>query len=70
MRLWSWRRSTPTPVPDVAPPHYASITDVGRSRTSNQDEAAAAELPDGSLLLLVADGVGGAPGGEVASAAT
>ena len=46
------------------------MTDIGRARKANQDEALSLELPDGAVLLLVADGVGGAPGGEVASAAT
>lgn len=36
-------------------------------RAQNQDESMAAELPGGAVLLAVADGVGGAPGGEVAS---
>lgn len=42
-------------------------THIGLVRATNQDVALAEELPDGRLLLLVADGVGGLPGGEVAS---
>jgi PPM family protein phosphatase len=46
---------------------FAARTDVGQVRAQNQDEVAAALLPDGSVLLAVADGVAGSPGGEVAS---
>lgn len=46
---------------------FAARTDVGLLRTQNQDEAVAAELAHGGVLLAVADGVGGAPGGDVAS---
>ena len=42
-------------------------TDIGLVRATNQDVALAAMLPDGRSLLVVADGVGGLPGGEVAS---
>ena len=42
-------------------------TERGLVRPSNEDVAVAAQLPDGSRLLVVADGVGGYPGGEVAS---
>ena len=42
-------------------------TDIGLVRATNQDVAIAQELPDGRSLLVVADGVGGLPGGEVAS---
>ena len=42
-------------------------TEQGLVRESNEDVAAATLLPDGSALLVVADGVGGYPGGEVAS---
>lgn len=45
-----------------------SLTHRGLVRTSNQDAAFARRLPDGSFVLAVADGVGGYPGGEVASA--
>lgn len=46
---------------------FAAQTDVGLLRTQNQDEAVATELPGGAVLLAVADGVGGSPGGDVAS---
>ena len=42
-------------------------TDIGLVRATNQDVALAEMLPDGRSLLVVADGVGGLPGGEVAS---
>ena len=44
-----------------------AATHIGLVRTANQDVALAEELPDGRRLLVVADGVGGLPGGEVAS---
>ena len=47
----------------------AALRDQGLVRPSNQDQALATETPDGWLLLAVADGVGGAAGGEVASSA-
>ncbi len=42
-------------------------TDVGRVRTNNEDSSALAWLPDGSLWVMVADGMGGHEAGEVAS---
>jgi protein phosphatase len=48
----------------------AALTDRGRVRPENQDEARASALADGSALLLVADGLGGEPAGDVASAET
>jgi protein phosphatase len=48
---------------------FFAIIDPGRKRPTNQDQAAAVELRDGRVLLVVADGVGGVPGGEIASAA-
>lgn len=44
-----------------------ALTHIGLVRAANQDVARAEELPDGRALLVVADGVGGIPGGEVAS---
>ena len=44
-----------------------ALTHIGLVRAANQDVALAEELPDGHSLLVVADGVGGIPGGEVAS---
>ena len=42
-------------------------SDRGLLRERNEDAATALTLPDGSLLLAVADGLGGHPGGELAS---
>ena len=44
-----------------------AATHIGLVRETNQDVALAEELPDGRFVLVVADGVGGLPGGEVAS---
>lgn len=65
--------------PDAAPDGLASAwgrTDRGRVRPTNEDsylvaalERTGAHTPPG-LLLVVADGVGGRPGGEIASAVT
>jgi serine/threonine protein phosphatase PrpC len=49
---------------------FAALTDRGRVRPGNQDEARATALPDGAVLLLVADGLGGEPAGDLASAET
>lgn len=49
---------------------HIAVRDTGQVRKSNQDEAASLDLADGTVLLVVADGVGGSPGGDVASAAT
>lgn len=46
---------------------FAAQKDVGLLRTQNQDEAVATELAGGAVLLAVADGVGGSPGGDEAS---
>ena len=42
--------------------HFAARTDVGLTRANNQDSGYA-----GPHLLLVADGMGGAAGGDIAS---
>ena len=44
-----------------------ALSDRGLLRERNEDATAALTLPDGSRLLAVADGLGGLPGGEVAS---
>jgi len=45
-----------------------SATDVGRRRDHNEDAFVTFEAEDGSLVLVVADGMGGHLAGEVASA--
>jgi protein phosphatase len=47
---------------------FAALTDRGQKRAINEDSVLAEELEDGSVLLAVADGVGGLGQGEVASA--
>ncbi|MCA9829708.1 MAG: protein phosphatase 2C domain-containing protein [Dehalococcoidia bacterium] len=49
------------------PDRFFHLTDQGQRRSSNQDHAASVSLPGGYILLVVADGVGGAGGGETAS---
>src|SRR5215471_7250935 len=46
---------------------YHAQTDVGRQRERNEDSHAEYLMPDGSILLLVADGMGGHGHGDVAS---
>lgn len=46
----------------------ASKTDIGLVRNSNQDSYAAGELSDGTAWAVVCDGMGGANGGNIASA--
>jgi protein phosphatase len=59
-------------VPDVrlslgVPLAVGLRTDVGRVRANNEDAAGVRWLDDGSLLVIVADGMGGHEAGEVAS---
>jgi len=54
-----------TPTPRL---RTASLSDVGRVRSANQDEVSEFEGAGGARLLVVADGMGGHAGGEVASA--
>jgi serine/threonine protein phosphatase PrpC len=44
-------------------------TDPGRVREQNEDAFRVSQLPDGSTLLVVCDGMGGHGGGQLASAA-
>lgn len=46
---------------------FFALTDLGRRRSNNQDFAIAETLDGQAVLLVVADGVGGAPAGDVAS---
>ena len=50
------------------PERMAARSDRGLKRPDNQDRALARELPEGSVLAAVADGVGGTGGGGIASA--
>ena len=42
-------------------------TDIGKKRSSNQDEFAICELTDNAVLAVVCDGMGGAKAGNIAS---
>ena len=43
------------------------MTDIGRHRKDNQDSYAIHQWEDGTALLVVCDGMGGAQAGSVAS---
>ena len=45
----------------------AGFTDIGPVRSENQDAWSAVQLPDGATLLVLADGMGGHPGGREAA---
>lgn len=47
--------------------NIAAKTDIGLKRKTNQDRYLVRSLNDGRLLILVADGLGGEPGGQTAS---
>ncbi len=47
--------------------HYANLSNKGKVRNNNEDYAASRINPYGNLLLVVADGMGGANKGEYAS---
>ena len=46
---------------------YSGLTDLGRQREKNEDSHAEYPMADGSILLIVADGMGGHGHGDVAS---
>lgn len=46
---------------------FASKTDIGRQRRTNQDSYAVGELPVGVAWAVVCDGMGGTNGGSIAS---
>ena len=48
---------------------FSALTDIGLKRDENQDAVLATRLPDGRILLAVADGVGGSDDGAAASKA-
>jgi protein phosphatase len=51
----------------AAPPGMAAMTDVGLSRTLNEDSWGWVQLGENASLVVVADGMGGHEAGEVAS---
>ena len=46
---------------------FEAVTHIGNKRQSNEDRYFARKQDDGSLLMAVADGVGGMPGGDKAA---
>ncbi|WP_186671281.1 Stp1/IreP family PP2C-type Ser/Thr phosphatase [Sporosarcina sp. BP05] len=46
---------------------FEVLTDIGRKRTVNEDSAAVYTLPNGIMLAVIADGMGGHLGGDYAS---
>ena len=50
--------------------HYVVETDIGIKREINEDRVAVLKRPEGLLLVLVADGMGGHNAGDVASEMT
>ncbi|WP_438317471.1 Stp1/IreP family PP2C-type Ser/Thr phosphatase [Sporosarcina sp. FA9] len=46
---------------------FEVLTDIGKKRTVNEDSAAVYTHPDGIILAIIADGMGGHQGGDYAS---
>ena len=46
---------------------FEAASHIGHKRRTNEDRYFARRLPDGSLLIAVADGMGGLPGGDKAA---
>jgi len=46
---------------------FEVLTDIGKKRTVNEDSAAVYTLPNGIMLAVIADGMGGHLGGDYAS---
>jgi len=46
---------------------YAGLTDIGRSRSENQDSFEIVSYHENAVLAIVCDGMGGAAGGKIAS---
>jgi serine/threonine protein phosphatase PrpC len=46
---------------------FEVLTDIGKKRTVNEDSAAVYTLPEGIILAIIADGMGGHRGGDFAS---
>lgn len=46
---------------------YAVLSDIGKKRSLNEDRAAIFTLPNGLILAVIADGMGGHKGGDFAS---
>ena len=46
---------------------FEVLTDVGRKRKVNEDSAAVYTLPEGTILAVIADGMGGHRAGDYAS---
>lgn len=46
---------------------YEVLSDIGKKRTLNEDGAAVFTLPNGIMLAVIADGMGGHQGGDFAS---
>lgn len=53
--------------PEIGSVTYHASTAVGQKREHNEDNHGEFTFPDGALLLVVADGMGGHEGGEIAS---